>query len=226
MPDEMTFRLDCAPIAWLEDSFAVMSDRLPPTPSSAVPSHEHMDKVFLGSQPVLSSKVEVVDYDPHWPSLYESERARISSVLTDAAISLHHVGSTSVPGLAAKPVIDIDLIVANSANEATYLPALEGAGYRLVIREEGWEEHRAFKGPDTNVNLHVWSDGADEPARHLLFRDWLREHPEDRDLYAATKRQVALEDWKYISDYNAAKAPVIRDIYARIFASRAKETAQ
>ena len=193
---------------------------LPPPPSGEPSTQEQLDAAFLGAQPRLTSKVQVVDYDPEWPSLFDREQRRIRGILGETVLQLDHVGSTSVPGLAAKPIIDIDLTVADSGNETDYLPALEDQGYRLVIREPDWEEHRALKGPDTNINLHVWSTGADEPRRHLLFRDWLRTHDSDRLLYDTTKRDVANHDWQYISEYNDAKAPVILEIYARIYAER------
>jgi GrpB-like predicted nucleotidyltransferase (UPF0157 family) len=135
-------------------------------------------------------------------------------------LDLDHVGSTSVPGLAAKPVIDIDLTVAESADETAYVPALEAAGFRLVIRERGWHEHRllTIEGPATN--LHVFSPECPEVIRHRLFRDWLREHPDDLDRYrdaklaAATATNAADEQ---IMDYNERKQPVLRAIYERMF---------
>lgn len=193
---------------------------LPPPPSDDALTDEQLDQIFVGGRPRLTGRIEVADYDPEWPNLFERECRRIADILGPTALSIEHVGSTSVPGLAAKPIIDIDLAVPNSADESAYLPALEANGYVLVIREPDWEQHRVLKGPDTNVNLHVWSPASDEPARHLLFRDWLRTHADDRELYQRTKQDVAQHDWQYVSEYNDAKAPVIREIYARIYESR------
>ena len=123
--------------------------------------------------------------------LFEREADRIRAVLGSRALRIEHTGSTSVPGLAAKPIIDILLVVADSADEGAYLPALEAAGYVLRIREPDWHEHRMFKGPDTEVNLHVFSSGCPEIDRVLMFRDWLRTHAADRDLYARTKLALA-----------------------------------
>ena len=131
----------------------------------------------------LSGKVVLVDYNPAWPRLFVRESERINSVLGRNALAIEHVGSTSVPGLVAKPIIDIVLVVANSADESSYAPALGAAGYILGIREPEWHEHRMFKGPDTNINLHVFRQGDDEIERMLVFRDWLRENSTDRDLY-------------------------------------------
>ena len=128
---------------------------------------------------------------------------------------IEHVGSTSVPGLPAKPIIDILLIVADSANETEYATALEGTGYKLHVREPGWYEHRMFEGQENDVNLHVFSLGCREVARMLAFRDWLRTNEADRELYARSKRALAQQEWRYTQDYADAKTPVIEEIMAR-----------
>jgi GrpB-like predicted nucleotidyltransferase (UPF0157 family) len=155
------------------------------------------------------------EYDPGWPQLFDREAARIQSVLGHRILAIEHVGSTSVPGLAAKPKIDIVLVVANSADEAAYVPALEAAGYVLKTREPDWYEHRMLKGPDTDVNLHVFSQGCTEIERMLLFRNWLRGNPEDRRLYEQTKRNLAQRSWKYMQNYADAKSDVVVEILAR-----------
>jgi GrpB-like predicted nucleotidyltransferase (UPF0157 family) len=162
-----------------------------------------------------AGKVAVVDYDPAWPALFEAEAAKISAALGPLALSVEHVGSTSVPGLAAKPVIDINLTVANSADEASYAPQLLAAGYRLIVREPGWFEHRMFKGAAPVANLHVFSAGCPELSRMRLMRDWLRESSEDLSLYAATKRRLAERDWAIVQDYADAKSEVVAQIMAR-----------
>jgi GrpB-like predicted nucleotidyltransferase (UPF0157 family) len=139
--------------------------------------------------------------------------------LGSRALRIEHAGSTSVPGLAAKPVIDIVLAVADSADESAYAPALESAGYVLRIREPDWFEHRMFKGLDPETNLHVFSEGCSEIDRTLLFRDWLRLHPADRDLYERTKRALAAQEWEHIQNYADAKTAVIGEIIARARAS-------
>jgi GrpB-like predicted nucleotidyltransferase (UPF0157 family) len=128
---------------------------------------------------------------------------------------IEHAGSTSVPGLAAKPVIDIVLVVADSADENGYVPALESANYRLRTREPEWHEHRLFKGPDTNVNLHVFSSGCLEIDRMLTFRDWLRSHEADRELYERTKRSLAQREWNNVQEYADAKTAVVEEILER-----------
>jgi GrpB-like predicted nucleotidyltransferase (UPF0157 family) len=125
------------------------------------------------------------------------------------------VGSTSVPGRIAKPILDILLVVASSGDEDAYLPALESAGYSLRFREPHWFEHRLLNGPDTTINLHVFSAGCSEADRMLLFRDWLRGNAADRELYARTKRALAQREWERVQDYAGAKTAVVAEILAR-----------
>ena len=169
----------------------------------------------VGELAPLTAPIELRDYDPRWPELFEREAARVRSILGDQVRQLEHVGSTSVPGLAAKPVIDMVLVLPDSSDESTYGPALEAAGYVLRIREPEWYEHRVFKGPDTNVNLHVFTDGCVEIARMVGFRDWLRGHDDERDLYERTKRELAARDWQFVQQYADAKTEVVEGIIAR-----------
>jgi GrpB-like predicted nucleotidyltransferase (UPF0157 family) len=172
-------------------------------------------KVTVGDLEPLSKPIEIREYDPDWPASYEREERRIRSILGARVIRSEHCGSTSVPGLPAKPIIDIVLEVRDSADEVGYLPDLEAGGYKLRIREPDWFEHRIFKGPDTNVNLHVFTAPCEEVDRMLLFRDWLRANPADRDLYAAAKRDLAARRWKYVQQYADAKTAVVLEIVAR-----------
>jgi GrpB-like predicted nucleotidyltransferase (UPF0157 family) len=165
-------------------------------------------------------RVVIADYDPHWPKLFQLEADRVLAALGSGALLIEHAGSTSVPGLAAKPVIDMVLAVANSAEEDAYVPALESAGYVLRIREPLWFEHRMFKGPGTETNLHVFSAGCSEIDRTLLFRDWLRSNPADRDLYQRAKIELAGQEWEHIQNYADAKTAVIGEIMERARAFR------
>lgn len=178
---------------------------------------ETLRKVTIGEIPTYVPIV-LADYDPNWPKLYQREEQRIRAILGDRVVRIDHIGSTSVPGLAAKPIIDISLAVADSADESAYLPDLEAAGYVLRIREPQWHEHRLFKGPDTDINLHVFTQGSPEIERHLRFRDRLRTHPEDRDLYLRTKRELAARRWKYTQHYADAKSQVVAEILTRALA--------
>lgn len=159
--------------------------------------------------------ITLVDYDSGWPMLFELEETRIRGALGDDAVVLQHTGSTSVPGLSAKPIIDMTLGVPDSADEAAYVPRLEAAGYVLRIREPDWFEHRLFKGPDTNVNLHVFTAGSPEIARMVAFRDHLRADAEDRALYERTKRRLAATTWRFVQDYADAKSDVVAEIMSR-----------
>jgi GrpB-like predicted nucleotidyltransferase (UPF0157 family) len=177
---------------------------------------------WVNEPPRLDGPVLLAEYDPQWPVLYEREAARIRSVLGERVLLLEHVGSTSVPGLAAKPIVDILLVVADPGDEPSYLTPLAQAGYRLVIREPGWYQHRALKGPDTNINLHVHPPHSPEIGRHLRFRDRLRADPGDRELYERVKRELAARPWTYIQQYADAKTEVIAAIMTRAEATPAE----
>jgi len=171
------------------------------------------------ADPDLGRRVEIHDYDPHWPIQFEKRAGEIAAVFGAAALSIEHVGSTSVPGLAAKPVIDIHLTVRDSADEATYRGPLEKLGYRLVVCEPEWFEHRMFKGAAPETNLHVFSEGCPELERCRIFRDWLRAHAADRELYAATKRSLSRASYAHVQDYADAKTAVVQEIMARALAA-------
>jgi GrpB-like predicted nucleotidyltransferase (UPF0157 family) len=177
---------------------------------------EKLRAAWVAGPPRLDGPVRLAEYDPRWPVQYEREAARIRSVLGERVLRLEHVGSTSVPGLAAKPIIDILLVVADPADEASYVTPLEQAGYRLVIREPGWYQHRALKGPDTDINLHVHPPDSPEIGRHLRFRDRLRADPADRKRYERVKRQLAGRQWTYVQQYADAKTEVITAIMGHI----------
>ncbi|HEX5689022.1 MAG TPA: GrpB family protein [Roseiflexaceae bacterium] len=181
---------------------------------------EQIQAAHINEVPQHNAPIHLAEYDPEWPRLFEREAARIRGALGERVLLLEHAGSTSVPGLIAKPRIDMALVVENTADEASYVPALEAAGYMLKIREPDWYEHRLFKGPDTDINLHVFSNGCEEVARMLRFRDWLRGNDADRALYEHTKRELAQQEWKYVQNYADAKSAVVREILAR--ASRIK----
>jgi GrpB-like predicted nucleotidyltransferase (UPF0157 family) len=164
--------------------------------------------------------IDVTDPDPAWPRQYDHLAGRIRQALGWRALQLEHVGSTSVPGLAAKPIIDIDLTVADPDREQDYVPALESSGFRLIIREPWWYRHRALVADEPRCNLHVFGYESPEPVRHRIFRDWLRDNPGDRDRYAAVKRQAAAEanaGGEHVMQYNARKQQVVRDIYHKAF---------
>jgi len=183
--------------------------------SSTSKSDEKLQEVTVGKVKSHHAPITLLEYDPHWPQLFEREAERIYSILGNKVLQLEHVGSTSVPGLCAKPIIDMLLVVKDSADEATYVSDLEEAGYTLRIREPDWLEHRLFKGPDTDINLHVFSECASEIDRMMRFRNWLRTNHSDRDKYALVKRKLATRKWKYVQDYADAKDSIVHEIMAR-----------
>ena len=159
--------------------------------------------------------VVLAEPDPAWADSFLVEAARIKTALGGKDVEVHHVGSTSVPGLAAKPILDIVLLVEDSAVEHSYAPDLQAVGYSFHVREPHWHQHRLFKGDNPRVNLHVFTSGSAEAARMLAFRDWLRNHPSDRRLYERTKRDLATRQWAYVQDYADAKSTVVNEILLR-----------
>ncbi|HBC94539.1 MAG TPA: hypothetical protein DCZ10_16970 [Pelotomaculum sp.] len=176
---------------------------------------EDLLKLMVGELRPHNASITLVEYDPRWPELFEREANRIRSVLVNKALQVEHVGSTSVPGLCAKPIIDMLLVVEDSADEPSYVPALEAAGYTLRVRESEWFEHRMFKGPDIEINLHVFSAGTSEVERMLRFRDWLRSNETDRDKYAQVKRSLAKNKWRHVQHYADAKTSIVQEIMDR-----------
>jgi len=188
----------------------VSFDDFPPPPGANV--------WVAGAGPEIG--IEVIDPDPDWPRQYDALAGRIREALGWRVLQLEHVGSTAVPGLPAKPVIDIDLTVADPGREQDYVPALEAAGFRLRVREPWWHGHRVLRADEPPCNLHVFGFDSPELIKHRIFRDWLRGNPGDRDRYAAIKRQAAADAnaaGEHVMQYNARKQQVIREIYHRAF---------
>ena len=165
----------------------------------------------------MPTRITIADSHRDWPLRFADLAERIRTTLGARALRLEHVGSTSVPGLAAKPIIDILLVVADAADEAEYRPPLEGAGFTFTLREPDWHEHRLFKRTDPAMHLHVFSAGCVEIDRMLAFRDRLRVDAHDCELYEATKRRLAQREWQ--SAYARAKTDVVREILQRALRS-------
>jgi GrpB-like predicted nucleotidyltransferase (UPF0157 family) len=182
-------------------------------------SDDEMQRYRVGKVTPHNAPITLADYDASWPALFAREADRIRAALGDLAILVEHAGSTSVPGLAAKPIIDIVMAVPDSADEQAYVPRLEAAGYILRVREPDWFEHRMFKGPDTDINLHVFTAGATEIDRMLLFRDWLRANDADRDAYLRVKRDLAQRTWRHVQHYADAKSAIVTKITERAVAA-------
>jgi GrpB-like predicted nucleotidyltransferase (UPF0157 family) len=164
--------------------------------------------------------IVIAEPDPRWVEWYVELATRVRRALGAGVLELQHIGSTSVPGLPAKPIIDIDLTVADPRDEAAYVPALEAEGFWLRIREPAWHEHRLLYAEHPHANLHVFGPGSPEVVRHRLLRDWLLAHDDDRARYAAAKRAAASAanaGGESTMDYNQRKEPVVREILDRMF---------
>jgi GrpB-like predicted nucleotidyltransferase (UPF0157 family) len=178
-------------------------------------SDEEIAAARIGPPDFLDGPVELVEYDQAWPMLYVREEARIRAALGDRAVLIEHVGSTAVPGLAAKPRLDVVLAVGDSADEPSYVPTLEAVGYVLRVREPDWYEHRLLNRPAIAVNVHVFSAGCVEIERLLRFREHLRRDADDRALYERTKRDLARQTWRHVQHYADAKTQVVEEILER-----------
>jgi GrpB-like predicted nucleotidyltransferase (UPF0157 family) len=157
-------------------------------------------------------EIRIVDYDAAWPKKYEANARVIADAIGASALRIEHIGSTSVPGLAAKDIIDILIVVQNSANESAYRPQLEAVGYILRVREPEWNEHRMFRTQEKDVHVHIYSSGCPEIERNLIFRDRLRRNIEDRRRYEQRKRELAATEWSDMNEYAEAKTSVIESI--------------
>ena len=175
-------------------------------------SDEYIQKVVVSGNAEHNQTIILKPYDENWPVLFEREKQRISTILKDKALMIEHIGSTSVPGLIAKPIIDILLVVEDAGKEEDYVVDLVSHGYILRIKEPDFENHHMFLGPDTDIHLHVFSQGSKEIEKYLLLRNYLRAHQEARELYANTKKTLAKKKWKYVQNYADAKSDVVQQI--------------
>ncbi len=182
------------------------------------PITAHLEEIVIGE--IAPAKIVIVDYDPGWPGRFRKEAQRIRAALGCHAKAVEHIGSTAVPGLAAKPIIDILLVVADPRDESTYLPALENAGYVLRIREPDFHEHRMLRTAQQDVHVHVFAADCPQVERYLLLRDRLRHEAAERALYAQTKRKLAARDWPTTQHYAEAKSEVIEEIIGRAMAAK------
>jgi GrpB-like predicted nucleotidyltransferase (UPF0157 family) len=193
-----------------------------PSVEAILKDYEHnLDLVERIAHRKITPSIEIVAPDPTWPAVFLQLKTRIIEALGDKALEVEHVGSTSVPGLPAKDVIDIDLVVSNITDEDTYVPQLEVLGFHFLIRERQWHQHRFFASSEPRFcNLHVWGRDCPEVERHRLFRDWLVAHSDDRLLYCEIKNVAARqtrEGGGNLQDYNERKQDVIRQILRKIF---------
>jgi GrpB-like predicted nucleotidyltransferase (UPF0157 family) len=172
--------------------------------------NEHLHRVLIGGRE--KREIVIFDYDPTWPVRFQHERERIQRALGPTALGIEHIGSTAVPGLAAKPIIDVLVTVHDPDDESALLAALTPAGYELRVREPG---HRMFRTPRRDVHVHIWGQSDPEAERHLAFRDRLRSSSEDRTAYERLKRDLATREWSDMNEYADAKADLIAAIITR-----------
>ena len=182
-------------------------------------TEEKLLAVTVGKINPLNKTIDLEPYNPEWPSIYARLERQIRDTLGNKALLIEHVGSTSIPELSAKPVIDIVLAVSNSADENSYLPPLERSGYVLRICEPDWYEHRLLRSPTIDANIHVFSQLCEEIDRMLAFRNRLRTNDADRSLYERVKQELAARKWKHTQNYADAKSDVILKILDRAFSA-------
>lgn len=165
------------------------------------------ESILIGG--VEQREIKLHDYDPQWPVVFDRHRQIIAAALGDLALSIEHIGSTSVPGLAAKPIVDMLLVVPDASDESSYLAHMESAGYQLRVREPDFEQHRMFRTPDRTVHVHVFSPDSSQAHRYLVFRDRLRSNGQDRQRYEDTKRALVAQPWPDMNAYADAKTSII-----------------
>jgi len=178
---------------------------------------EHLDRVLIGGREPV--EITIVDSDPRWPERYTALESRIRTALGATVLAVHHIGSTAVPGLAAKPIIDVLLLVRDVEDEAAYVPALEAAGLALRVREPG---HRMLRAPDRTAHVHVSEPGDPAVADWLHLRDWLRHDAVDRAHYEQVKRRLAERSWADMNHYAEAKRAIVQQVLGRARAWRAE----
>lgn len=186
----------------------------------------------IAHRKVKAPELAIEEPNPKWLEYFQEFKSRITSAFGEDSqdandkviiLAINHVGSTSVPQLPAKAVIDIDLVLSSIAHtyEPYYVPRVEAAGFQYLLREPAWHGHRFFVASEPiSCNLHVWGPQCPEVERHRIFRDWLREHEDDRELYAQIKREsaaISREKGEMVMEYNVRKQGVVRQILARAF---------
>lgn len=170
-------------------------------------------------------KIAIIEPNPAWPQRFFDTKARIEAVLGSTAVAILHSGSTSVPGLPAKDIIDIDLVVKDIKDEKSYVESLEKLGFLFLFREPGWHQHRFFVDegdrPGTHaINLHVFGPDCAEVERHRIFREWLLTSPNDLQLYARVKRECASDSenaGESMQEYTVRKSKIVQEILDRAF---------
>lgn len=159
--------------------------------------------------------IRIAHHDPAWRTRYATHAAAITAALGDRLLQLEHIGSTSVPGLGAKPIVDVLIVVEDPSDETTYVPALEGAGYLLRVREPSFDQHRMLRPATRDAHLHVYPPWSKEIERYLLLRDLLRRDAASRQEYERVKRRLAAQEWDSMDDYAVAKTDIVEALILR-----------
>lgn len=187
------------------------------------PSEEKPELVERIAFRTIKPPITILKPNPEWPQRFEEVKERIEKALGTFILDIAHAGSTSVPGLPAKDIIDVDLTLKDATDEASYVKPLEEAGFRFLLREPQWLQHRFFveNWPKAyHVNLHVWGPDSPEVVRHRIFRDWLRKTPADLELYAKVKYEAAEQTavaGDSMVEYTQRKEKTIQEILGRAF---------
>jgi GrpB-like predicted nucleotidyltransferase (UPF0157 family) len=168
------------------------------------------DAVFIGGPE--KREIVIEEYDPAWAARFEQVQASLAEALGPKALAIEHFGSTAVPGLGAKGIVDVLVGVQDVDDEAAFGPELEAHGFAIRVRQPG---HRMYRTPELDVHVHVFTDGSESARIRLLFRDWLRHSSGDRRLYEQTKRELARQNWEATNDYSDAKGAVVAEILGR-----------
>ena len=179
---------------------------------------DRLNAVTIGERTSLQGTIHLDEYNPQWSTHFEDLKVGILTALGSSVVKLEHVGSTSIIGMPAKPIIDMVLEVEDATQEELYVQPLEAIGYTLRIREPDWFEHRLLKSSRIAGNLHVFSHGCSESQRMIVFRDWLNSHPDDFQRYKKTKQALAQKIWQYTQEYADAKSEVVMAILTRALA--------
>jgi GrpB-like predicted nucleotidyltransferase (UPF0157 family) len=180
-------------------------------PKNGTPRRPDVEEVeFVGG--TEKRHLEVVPYNDEWSAIFAIHRDRLRAALHAVDVDIEHIGSTSVPGLAAKPIIDIVVAVDDITAEEDYLDPILEAGYLLRVREPG---HRLVRTPSRDVHVHIYEKDDEAVTRYLLFRNRLRTDSGDRDLYSSTKRALITQGFDDMNAYSDAKTDVIAAIMAR-----------
>lgn len=170
----------------------------------------------MHSFPQTCNPVVIVDYDPLWPQQFKELRSRIASLLDAMASAIEHVGSTAVPGLAAKPIIDIDVLLRSAMDLPAVITRLASAGYEHR-GDLGIAGREAFRIPPNDISHHLYvcPPCSHEYRRHIAFRDYLRSHPDHADAYASLKREFARKFGNDREAYNQSKSQFVEEILHR-----------